>query len=123
MTAPLDPVLVEVLACPIDKAPLWWIEDEAVLYNPRLRKIYRVHDGIPDLLVDEAEDAGDADHERFAARAASGGVVETGGAGQPPGARSPDAQPPGAQPGDAQPGGAQPPPGPSPSGSDPGAAP
>lgn len=75
---PLDPLLIEVLACPIDKGPLLWFDDEDLLYNPRLRKAYAVRDGIPVLLVDEATDADDAEHERLMAKASAGGVPETG---------------------------------------------
>jgi uncharacterized protein len=87
----LDPLLVEVLACPIDKGPLLWFEDEDLLYNPRLRKGYAVRDGIPVLLVDEGSDADEAEHERLLAKAADGGVAETGpgdrgaGGGEPKG--------------------------------------
>jgi uncharacterized protein YbaR (Trm112 family) len=75
---PLDPLLVEVLACPVDKGPLLWFADEDLLYNPRLKKSYAVRDGIPVLLVDEATDVGEAEHERLTAKAAAGGVPETG---------------------------------------------
>ena len=46
--------LLDVLACPVDKGPLLWFEDEDILYNPRLKKSYRVEDGVPVMLVDEA---------------------------------------------------------------------
>lgn len=84
---PLDPLLIEVLACPVDKGPLLWFDDEDLLYNPRLRKAYAVRDGIPVLLVDEATDADDAEHERLMAKASAGGVPETGpgNAGRPGG--------------------------------------
>jgi len=78
---PLDPLLVEVLACPVDKGPLLWFADENVLYNPRLHKRYDVRDGVPVLLVDEATDVDDAEHERLMAKAAADGVPETGSAG------------------------------------------
>jgi len=74
----LDPLLIEVLACPVDKGPLQWFEDEDVLYNPRLHLRYDVRDGVPVLLVDEATTVDDAEHERLEAKAAAGGVVETG---------------------------------------------
>ncbi len=73
----LDELLIEVLACPIDKGPLLWFEDEDLLYNPRLRKRYEVRDGIPIMLIDEATDADEAEHERLTAKAASGGARET----------------------------------------------
>jgi uncharacterized protein YbaR (Trm112 family) len=74
----LDPLLLDVLACPIDKGPLLWFDDEDVLYNPRLHKSYAVVDGVPVLLVDEAVDVGDTEHERLMAKAESGGVRATG---------------------------------------------
>ena len=74
----LDPLLLDVLACPVDKGPLLWFEDEDILYNPRLKKIYRVDDGVPVMLVDEAVDVSDAEHERLTAKAEKGGVRTTG---------------------------------------------
>ncbi len=74
----LDPLLLDVLACPVDKGPLLWFEDEDVLYNPRLKKSYRVEDGVPVMLVDEAADVGEAEHERLTAKAEKDGVRATG---------------------------------------------
>ena len=74
----LDPLLLDVLACPVVKGPLLWFEDEDILYNPRLKKSYRVDDGVPVMLVDEAVDVSDAEHERLTAKAEKGGVRTTG---------------------------------------------
>jgi uncharacterized protein len=74
----LDPLLLDVLACPVDKGPLLWFEDEDVLYNPRLRRSYAVVDGVPVLLVDEAVSVGDAEHERLMAKAETNQVRATG---------------------------------------------
>jgi uncharacterized protein YbaR (Trm112 family) len=74
----LDPLLLDVLACPIDKEPLLWFPDEAILYNPRLRKSYPVVDGVPVLLVDEASDVAESEHERLTAKAEKEGVRATG---------------------------------------------
>lgn len=74
----LDPLLIEVLACPVDKQPLLFFADEDVLYNPRLRRSYAVRDGIPVLLIDESTEVGESEHERLMAKAAAGGAVETG---------------------------------------------
>ncbi|HEY6430127.1 MAG TPA: Trm112 family protein [Acidimicrobiales bacterium] len=74
----LDPLLLDVLACPVDKGPLLWFEDEEVLYNPRLRRSYAVVDGVPVLMVDEAVEVGDAEHERLMAKAERDGVRATG---------------------------------------------
>jgi len=35
----LDPKLLEILACPEDKGPLLYFEDEQALYNPRLSSL------------------------------------------------------------------------------------
>ncbi len=51
---PLDDLLLEVLACPVDKGPLLWFEDAGILYNPRLHRSYPVRDGVPVMLEEEA---------------------------------------------------------------------
>jgi uncharacterized protein YbaR (Trm112 family) len=73
----LDPTLLEILACPDDKGPLLYFADENALYNPRLRRRYAVRDGIPVLLVDEAEAVDEAEHERLLEHAAATGVHPT----------------------------------------------
>jgi len=73
----LDPQLLEILACPEDKGPLLYFADENSLYNPRLRRRYRVDDGIPVMLVDEAEAVDEAEHERLEAKAAAEGILPT----------------------------------------------
>lgn len=73
----LDPQLLEILACPEDKGPLLYFEDESLLYNPRLQRKYRIDDDIPVMLVDEAEAADDAEHERLLARADAAGIEPT----------------------------------------------
>lgn len=61
--------LREILVCPEDRGPLLFIADEA-LYNPRLRLKYRIDEGVPVLLIDEAEKvADDAEHDRLVAAA------------------------------------------------------
>jgi uncharacterized protein YbaR (Trm112 family) len=50
----LDASLLAILACPEDKGPLYYVESEAVLFNPRLQRTYEVRDGIPVMLVEEA---------------------------------------------------------------------
>lgn len=63
----IDPTLLSILACPQDKGPLLLVGDE-VLYNPRLRRAYPIENGIPVLLIDEARDVTEAEHEDFLAR-------------------------------------------------------
>jgi uncharacterized protein len=67
----IDPTLLSILVCPADRGPLLLIDDEAqqLLYNPRLRRAYRIDDGIPVLLVEEAIEVSDDEHARLIARA------------------------------------------------------
>jgi len=74
----LDPKLLEILACPEDKGPLLYFADEQTLYNPRLRRRYRVLEGdIPDLLIDDSETVDDAEHARLMTKAESDGIEPT----------------------------------------------
>jgi uncharacterized protein YbaR (Trm112 family) len=73
----LDPALLEILACPEDKGPLYYLEDEAVLYNPRLHRRYDVRDGIPVMLIAESTTVDDAEHERLMAVVADLGISAT----------------------------------------------
>lgn len=70
----LDPRLLEILACPEDKGPLWYFPGEGVLYNPRLRRSYEVRDGIPVLLIDEATAVSSDEHDRLMALAEADGI-------------------------------------------------
>ena len=73
----LDPQLLEILACPEDKGPLFYFADEDALYNPRLKRRYSVREGIPVMLIDEAETVDDAEHERLMAKAGAEGIKPT----------------------------------------------
>ena len=64
----LDAALLEILACPDDKGPLYYFEDEELLYNPRLQRVYEIRDGIPVMLVDEARTVDDGEHQRLQGR-------------------------------------------------------
>ena len=70
----LDPLLLEILACPQDKGPLLYFPDEASLYNPRLRRRYSIKDGIPDMLIEDAEDVDEAEHQRLLTKAGAEGI-------------------------------------------------
>ncbi|WP_068271407.1 Trm112 family protein [Aldersonia kunmingensis] len=77
----LDDALLEILACPQDKGPLLLVEpalvegggENALLYNPRLRRAYPIESGIPALLADEAIEVTDEQHADYVARGRSGG--------------------------------------------------
>ena len=73
----LDPQLLDILACPEDKGPLLYFEDEQVLYNPRLKRKYEIRDDIPVMLIDEATAADDAEHQRLMAKADAEGIKPT----------------------------------------------
>ena len=65
----VDEKLLSILVSPEDRGPLLLVDDE-FLYNPRLRRAYRIDDGIPVLLVDEAVAVtADAEHQRMLDRA------------------------------------------------------
>ena len=74
---PLDKILLDILACPEDKGPLYYFEAEESLYNPRLQRRYLIRDGIPIMLVDEAEAVTDPEHDRLMARAVADGITPT----------------------------------------------
>jgi uncharacterized protein len=73
----LDPQLLEILACPEDKGPLYYLEDEDALYNPRLKRRYDVRDDIPVMLIDEATTVDDAEHERVMGKVEAEGIAPT----------------------------------------------
>lgn len=62
----IDDTLLSILVCPADRGPLVLVDD--VLYNPRLRRAYRIEDGIPVLLIDEATEVSDDEHARLTAQ-------------------------------------------------------
>ena len=73
----LDSRLLEILACPADRGPLLYFADEDSLYNPRTQRRYAVRDGIPIMLIDEAEAVDDAEHARLLAKAEADGIRPT----------------------------------------------
>jgi uncharacterized protein YbaR (Trm112 family) len=74
---PLSHELLSILACPEDKGPLYYLEDLDVLFNPRLQRVYRVRDGIPVMLIDEAQGLEPSESERLYARVQSEGIQPT----------------------------------------------
>ncbi len=73
----LDRVLAEILACPADKGPLYYVSDADLLYNPRLERAYGIDGGIPVLLIDEATELDQATAAALRARIASGELQPT----------------------------------------------
>lgn len=73
---PLQQLLIEVLADPVDHGSLLYFEDRDVLYNPRRKVAYAIKGAIPVMLPDEARQVSDDEHAELMAAAAS--AVETG---------------------------------------------
>jgi uncharacterized protein len=71
----LEDALLDILVCPIDKHGLLYFADEAVLYNPRLRRLYRIEDGIPLMLANQAVPVPEEEHQRLMACARRGEVT------------------------------------------------
>ncbi|CAN5507550.1 Trm112 family protein [soil metagenome] len=80
----IAPELLALLACPEDKGPLYYLPEGGDrpdgltgLVNPRLRRLYRVVDGIPVMLIDEAVSLDDAELARVTARIEAEGIAPT----------------------------------------------
>jgi len=71
----LSSTLLDILACPEDKGPLWYLESENMLYNPRLQRCYAIRDDIPVMLIDEATTVDEEEHARLI------GVIDAAGLG------------------------------------------
>jgi uncharacterized protein len=51
----IDQQLLEILACPMCKAPVKEENDKLICQNPQCGLRYPIRDGIPVMLIDEAE--------------------------------------------------------------------
>ena len=61
----LEDALLDILVCPIDKRGLLYFADDAVLYNPRLHRLYRIEDGVPLMLASQAVPVPEEEHRRL----------------------------------------------------------
>lgn len=61
--------LLDVLVCPKSKEPLVYFEAEGFLLCPASRLRYRIEEGVPVLLVEEAVEVAPAEVERLVAQA------------------------------------------------------
>ncbi|MGA4863143.1 Trm112 family protein [Streptomyces lavendulocolor] len=71
---PDDPLLT-ILVCPLDKGPLTLLPAGDALYNPRLRRLYPVTGGIPQLLPSSGRQVPDDEHERLVGGPPAGGAA------------------------------------------------
>jgi uncharacterized protein YbaR (Trm112 family) len=51
---PIDPELLEILACPECKTPVVLVKGGSALKCERCRRVYAIKDDIPIMLLDEA---------------------------------------------------------------------
>jgi uncharacterized protein len=70
----LDAELLEILVCPNDRGEVDYLEDEQVIVCRTCGYRYPVRDGIPVMLIDEAETVSDAEHDRLTAKAEAEGI-------------------------------------------------
>ena len=80
----LESALLDILVCPIDKHGLLYFADDAVLYNPRLRRLYRIEDGIPLMLASQAVPVPEEEHERLVNARGAASHRDHGGPGRHP---------------------------------------
>jgi uncharacterized protein len=79
----LDARLLEILACPDDKGPLYYFEgglsgsEGGFLFCSACRRRYDVRDDIPVMLIDEAETVSDEEHQRIMAKVEADGLKPT----------------------------------------------
>ena len=62
---PLDPRLLEILVCPLTKAPLTYDRAAQELISVEAGLAYPIRDGIPIMLVDEARPLNDTEKARL----------------------------------------------------------
>ena len=60
--AAIDKKLLEILACPLSKAPLVLDGDRLVSTDAETRRAYRIEDGIPIMLVEEGVELSAEEH-------------------------------------------------------------
>ena len=79
----LDARLLEILACPDDKGPLYYFEaglsgaEDGFLFCPACRRRYEIRDDIPVMLIDEAAVLAPEEAEAVLTRAGELGLQPT----------------------------------------------
>ncbi len=61
----IDKKLLDILACPLSKAPVLLDGDRFVSTDPQTRRAYRIDDGIPVMLIEEATELPPEEHQRI----------------------------------------------------------
>jgi uncharacterized protein len=65
----VEEALLDILVCPVDKGELFYFPEEATLYNPRLRRLYRIEEGVPVMLAGKSVPVSDEEHNRLVSSA------------------------------------------------------
>jgi hypothetical protein len=71
----LDPRLLEILVCPKSRGSLLYFEPEGFLFCPDSRLRYRIEDGLPVMLIEEAEELDESQARELLALARSRGLA------------------------------------------------
>ncbi|RMH42954.1 MAG: Trm112 family protein [Deltaproteobacteria bacterium] len=71
----LDRELLDILVCPKSKQPVIYFEQEQFLFCPASRLKYRIDDGIPVMLIEEAEEVDEAAAAALVAQARERGLM------------------------------------------------
>lgn len=61
----LDPKLLEILVCPLTKAPLVLEGDSLISVDRATRRKYRIDDGVPVMLIDESIELSESEWEEI----------------------------------------------------------
>ncbi|MBW8813797.1 MAG: Trm112 family protein [Caulobacterales bacterium] len=61
LTVEIDPRLLEVLVCPVTRAPLEYNRAKAELVSRGARLAYPIRDGVPIMLPEEARELGEGE--------------------------------------------------------------
>ena len=69
--------MLDILACPQDKGPLYYLADENSLINPRLSLRYSIANDIPIMLIDKAEELDAGEMARITAKVEAEGLQPT----------------------------------------------
>ncbi len=69
--------LLDILACPKDKGPLYYLADENSLVNPRLSLRYSISNDIPIMLIDKAETLDASEMARIMTKVEADGLRPT----------------------------------------------
>lgn len=72
---PLSQDLLDILVCSESKKPLIYFPDESFLFCPDSRLKYRIEEGIPNMLLDDAERVDEAEAKRLIADAKQRGLA------------------------------------------------